>query len=132
MNKDAQVLLKKAEESLSAAKMLHDQGYHGFAASRIYYTMFYIAEALLVSLGQSYSSHGGVIGAFGREFAKTGKRDSKFHRWIIDAQGIRNVGDYGIGIEISWEQASELVRHAEEFLKLARNYLQKILRLSVP
>jgi uncharacterized protein len=38
-------LLRQAHDSLAAAKILDAQGYHGFAASRAYYTMFYITEA---------------------------------------------------------------------------------------
>jgi uncharacterized protein (UPF0332 family) len=37
-------LLVQAQESLAAARMLHQGGYHGFAAARAYYAMFYMAE----------------------------------------------------------------------------------------
>jgi len=124
MKKDIQPLIDKAEKSLSAAEILFDQGYHDFAASRAYYAMFYVAEALLAHIGGAYSTHGGVIGAFGREFAKSGKLDSKFHRWLIDGQDIRNVGDYGIDVEISKEQVRELLVQAGEFIRAGRNYLQ--------
>ena len=124
MNEDIKALLSKAQESLAAAKLLRSQGYHGFAASRAYYAMFYVAEALLASLGQSFSSHGGVIGAFGREFAKTEKLDPKFHRWLIDGQDARNVGDYGVGVEITEDQANELVDHADEFIRIVHEYIE--------
>lgn len=86
MNEDVKALFEKAESSLSAARLLVEEGYPGFAASRAYYAMFYVAEALLSSLGQSYSTHGGVVGAFGREFAKRRKLDAKFHRWLSMAR----------------------------------------------
>jgi uncharacterized protein (UPF0332 family) len=41
-----------------------------FAASRAYYSLFYIASALLLSRGLSFSSHSGVIANFGKEFAR--------------------------------------------------------------
>lgn len=117
MNEDLRSLMAKAQESLAAARLLLDRGYHGFAAARAYYAMFYVAEALLASLGKSYSSHAGVLGGFGQEFAKTGKLDVKFHRWLIDGQDIRNVGDYGVGTEVSSEQAVEVISQAEEFIR---------------
>lgn len=123
MNEDIQALFEKAEASLSAARLLAAEGYPDFAASRAYFAMFYVAEALLSSLGQSYSTHGGVVGAFGREFAKKGKLDAKFHRWLIDSQDIRNVGDYGIGASVSKEQAADLIAQAEEFLEAGRDHL---------
>ena len=30
----------------------------------------------------------------GREYAKSGRLDPEFHRWLIDAQDFRNIGDY--------------------------------------
>ena len=124
MNKDIAGLLDKAERSLSAAQSLLDQQYHDFAASRGYYAMFYVAEALLASLGEAYSSHSAVIAAFGRAFAKTEKLDPKFHRWLIDAQDIRNVGAYGIGMTITAKQASEIIAHAQEFVMASKDYLE--------
>jgi hypothetical protein len=37
-------LLRQAHDGLAAAKLLDAQGYHGFAASRAYDTMFYIKK----------------------------------------------------------------------------------------
>jgi len=50
-------LIRKARESLEAAKMLFQEGYYGFAASRAYYAMFYAAEASLLKKGLSFSKH---------------------------------------------------------------------------
>ena len=44
-------LLRQAHDSLAAAKILDSQGYHGFAASRAYYTMFYITSTFGISPG---------------------------------------------------------------------------------
>lgn len=54
---EIEALLEKAQQSLHAAESLHTDGYFNFAASRLYYAMFYVAQALLLSRGQSYSSH---------------------------------------------------------------------------
>lgn len=40
-------------------------GLYDFAVSRAYYAMFYIAEAFLLGQDLSFSSHAGVISAFG-------------------------------------------------------------------
>jgi hypothetical protein len=63
-------LLEKASRSIAASEDLLDGGYPDFAASRAYYATFYVAEALLLSRGLSFSSHAGVIAAFGKHFAK--------------------------------------------------------------
>jgi uncharacterized protein (UPF0332 family) len=116
MKHEVEVLPQKARESLHAAELLRQEGYLDFAVSRAYYAMFYAAEALLLDHGLSYSSHAAVIAAFGREFAKTKALDPKLHRYLIDAQDLRNLGDYGIGPGVAADQVQETLSWANEFL----------------
>ena len=116
-------LIAKAQESLEVARLLFQQDHHEFAASRAYYTMFYLAQALLLKKGQSFSSHAAVIAAFGKEYAKTGELDSAFHRNLILAQSECNVGDYGIGEIVAPEYAAKVIHWAAEFLAAAQAYL---------
>lgn len=116
-------LLLKARQSVSAAKILLENGYPDYAASRAYYSMFYVAEAFLIGEGMSFSSYAGVISAFGRNFAPTGKVPIQFHRFLIDAQDLRNAGDYGQLNAVSDEQANEQIMNAEMFLELAGNLI---------
>lgn len=125
MNQDIRSQLARARESLAAADLLRERGYYGFSTSRAYYAMLYVAEALLASLDQSYSSHGAVHGAYGREFAKTGRLDAKFHGWLLDAQDFRNTGDYGIGVSITPEQAGQVCAWAREFIQSAESWLSE-------
>lgn len=119
-------LLLKARESLSAARLLLDNGYPDYATSRAYYAMFYVAEAFLEGQGLSFSSHSAVISAFGREFARTNRVPAEFHRFLIDAQDLRNAGDYGQFNAVSTEQASQQLIYAEQFLNLAENRIGAI------
>ena len=119
-------LLNYAEESHKAAKVLINGGFIGFAAAQSYYTMFYLAEALLLSKGLHYSSHSAVIAAFGREFAKTGLLDPKFHRYLIDAEERREDGHYGGGRKVSNEDTIESYEWAGEFKEIVETYLSKI------
>ncbi|ACK66173.1 conserved hypothetical protein [Rippkaea orientalis PCC 8801] len=57
--------------------------------------MFYAIESLLLEKILSFSSHAAVISAFGREFVKTEIIPQEFHRLLINAQDLRNTGDYG-------------------------------------
>ena len=123
MNPAIQALIQKAKMSLGAAKTLISDDYYDFAASRAYYAMFYVAEALLTLLDQSYSKHSAVISAFGREYTKSGKLDAKYHRWLIDAQDFRNIGDYGIEAHVSREDAKTVCGWADEFITSAQRLL---------
>ncbi len=115
-------LLEKSRQSLRAALVLNEQGFHGFAASRAYYCMFYIAEAFLLGAGMSYSKHSAVHAAFGEIFVKTGKITPEFHRYLIRGMEIRHLGDYDTE-EIDIEESKEQIKRAERFLKLAEEIL---------
>jgi len=123
MTEDQLELLLKARQSLSAARVLLDNGFPDYATSRAYYTMFYIAEAFLEGQGMSFSSHAAVISAFGREFARTGRVPVEFHQFLIRAQDLRNAGDYGQLNAVTAQQANEQITRAEQFLELAQNLI---------
>lgn len=114
-------LLLKARQSLSAARVLLDNGYPEYAVSRAYYTMFYIAEAFLSGEDMSFSRHSAVISAFGRVFASTGRVSVEYHRFLIKAQELRNAADYGQLNAVTIEQANEQITRADQFLELAQN-----------
>lgn len=119
MNLQQQNLLNKAQESLNAAKLLKTNNYFDYAVSRAYYTMFYIAEAFLEGEQQQFSSHAAVISAFGRDLAKSGKVPQDFHRFLIDAQALRQISDYGKFQSISEQQAQQQIINAEKFINYA-------------
>jgi len=66
-----------------------------------------------------------VISAFGREYAITGKFDSKFHRWLIDAQDFRNIGDYGLEGHITKDDDTLVCDWAEGFIESAEDFLSE-------
>lgn len=126
MTADQSDLLREAQESLAAAKLLLSGGYSGYAASRAYYSMFYVTQAFLEGEGMAFSKHSAVIAAFGRHFVHTGKVPVEYHRFLLEAQELRHEGDYGSSREITANQAQEQIRRAERFLELAGRLLGPI------
>ena len=124
ISSEVQHFLNLADESQKAAKTLLTEGFNGFSAAQSYYTIFYLAEVLLLSKNLTFSSHSAVIAAYGKEFAKTNLLDKKFHRYMIDAQERREVGHYGAEYEeISAKQAQESLEWADEFKQAVKKYL---------
>jgi uncharacterized protein (UPF0332 family) len=68
---ESALFLHKAERSFRAAELMVSVGNLDFAASRAYYSYFYIAESLLLSQGLEFSRHGQVIAQYGNHFART-------------------------------------------------------------
>jgi uncharacterized protein (UPF0332 family) len=123
MTPDQAALVRKAQASIASARLLLENGYPDFAISRAYYAMFYVAEALLLMLGLSFSKHGGVIAAFGQHLAKTGRVPVAFHRYLIEGQASRHAGDYDLSARLTPADAAEQIDRAGQFLKLAEELL---------
>lgn len=123
MTEEQEDLIEKAKRSLQSARLLLANGSPDFAASRAYYTMFYLASALLIGKGLKFSKHGSLIAAFGMHFAKTGEVDAKFHRYLIDAQDDRLIGDYTAKSILTEAEVATMVSQAEEFIALAEQML---------
>jgi uncharacterized protein (UPF0332 family) len=117
--------LDKAARSFRAAARLLEDGDVDFAASRSYYGVFYVAEALLRSEGLSFSRHGQVIAQYGRLFAKTGRLDSRFHRLLDTAFSFRQPADYEALAVIDPAVVAEIVEEGLLFLEAARELLAK-------
>lgn len=126
MNETQKQLLSKAEKSLEASKYLYQGNYYDFAVARAYYTMFYLASALLEGDNLSFSKHSAVISAFGREFAKKDRIPREFHRYLKEAQDLRNLGDYGELNLISAEETEQQIQRSEEFLIFVKNHLGEL------
>ena len=122
MTEEVGALLREARDSISAAAVLVESGYPGYAASRAYYAMFYIAEAFLYSDGMSFSTHAAVIAGFGQHFARAGRVPAEFHRMLIQAQELRLQGDYDPQHDVTPDEAREQIRRAERFLKSAEEF----------
>lgn len=71
--------LKKAGHALEVAEDLLESGHIPDAASKIYYAMYYAAQALLKANGIDVIKHSAVESAFGYYFAKPGRIDSNPH-----------------------------------------------------
>ncbi|MCP3961567.1 MAG: HEPN domain-containing protein [bacterium] len=123
MKDDSAKLLAKAERAIRAARTLLDADDVEFAAGRIYYAMFYVAEALLYERDLQFRKHSAVHAAYGKEFAKTGVLEPRFHRWLLGAFNLRLQMDYSFDAATSHEEVEEVLEQARTFLAAARSYL---------
>ncbi len=125
MKEGSSKLFEKAKRAIDAARTLPDSSGAEFAAGRAYYAMFYIAEALLHERDQRFSKHSAVHAAYGKEFAKPGVLDPKFHRWLLDAFDVRLQDDYDADFMVSCERVEEMMEQAHTFLAAAREFLDQ-------
>lgn len=126
MDADFEALITKGRRSLAAARRLQDAGDPDFAASRAYYAMFYLAEALLLSLPHrpTFVRHSGVVAAIRQEFVRTGKLRAEHQEALQRAMEDRNAGDYQYREILPPERAARVLRDAEAFVAAAEAYLR--------
>ena len=123
MNEEVEALLKKADGSIRGARILFEEGLYGFAVSRVYYTMFYLVTAVLLTKEMNFSKHKAVVAAFGQHFIKTNIFDYKFHKYLVEAFEQRQIGDYEPMEEITEEIAERNIKRAMEFFDMVKDYL---------
>lgn len=116
MKPEAADLVKKSKRSLDVARKLWTQGDYDFSVSRLYYALFYIAEALLLTKGLSFSSHSAVLSALHEQFVKPGLLPQAMHQLIHETFDRRQEADYEAGIQIAKEEVDALINRAEQFL----------------
>lgn len=122
---EVRAFITKAERSLKAGKVLLSEGDYDFAISRFYYSMFYCAEALLLTKDMKFSKHSAIISYFGREFIKTGILPQKLHSYLIRSFREREKGDYEVIIFPTKDEAEEILANAEIFIPEAKDYFKK-------
>ncbi len=122
---DSDALFLKAERFIRSARVLADDGDFDSAASRLYYAMFFVAEALLAERGVAFSSHSAVISAFGQQFAKPKEIDPRYHRALLTGFSQRQLGDYAVYSGLSDVDIESLTSEAVSFLAAARSWLQQ-------
>lgn len=123
MNKDCRLIIQKADSKLKTARIDLESGQYDDAVSRAYYAVFHALTACLLTIDKSFSSHSQVIGAFNKEFIKSGIFPAAFSKDIQILFDDRQSGDYDIlrlidkeTAEADLSKALKIVNHIKEYL----------------
>jgi len=124
--KESKALIERARRYLKSAEMLlRDRDFES-AVSRTYYAMFYCAQAALLTKELSFSSHKGVISAFGEHFVKTGIFPKEMGRELNRAFEKRQVGDYEYTFVIEEAEAATMLQSGREFVDTIADWLNAL------
>lgn len=117
--------LARARSELDVSRFLLSGGYMDQAASRAYYAAFYATEAALLRLGETRSSHAGLISAFGSLVVKEGGFESKVAALLRELFDLRNDADYELLGSITKDSALSAVASAERFVAAVEAWLKE-------
>jgi uncharacterized protein (UPF0332 family) len=130
MNFDLDGLIKerirKAADTLEAAKLLASENHWNSVINRLYYSAFYAVLALLAKMDARTSTHSGAKSEFYRLFIKTGRIDKKYGELYTDLFSKRQEGDYEDFLNFTQEEINPLLPRVEEFLEIITNEIDAI------
>jgi uncharacterized protein len=121
----AKYRMEKAKRTLSDAKLYFGQATLESTVNRIYYSLFYSVNSLLICKGFSSSKHAGVRSIFNREFIGTGKIDAKVGRFFAEMFDKRQKGDYADYVNFEKADVEQWLMEADEFIKAVDILVQK-------
>jgi len=122
--KEAKSLIERASKYLRSARLLLNEDDFESSVSRTYYAMFFSVQALLLLKNLSFSSHKGVVSAFGEYFVKTNIFPKEMSKELSRAFEMRAMGDYEYTFVISEDEARAILISGERFVKQITDYLR--------
>ncbi len=115
--------IETAYKSYEAAIVLLKNKFMSAALNRLYYSVFYIVNALLVKNGIITKTHNGIKQQFSLNFVKKGIIDEKYGIILSKLSNLRQKADYGNYFEAD----KELVVSFLEPVKDMINEIEKLL-----
>ncbi|MBI4181658.1 MAG: HEPN domain-containing protein [Candidatus Aenigmarchaeota archaeon] len=108
--------LERARALLDDAALLAHSGKLLSAIDRIYYAMFWAAQAALLSRDVVTRTHKGLLHEFGRVFVKPGRVARKHYDALTNAFDLRQSSTYDLEVEANTPDVMALLRQAHEFV----------------
>lgn len=119
--------LESAYKTFEAAEILAKNGYWNSAVNRLYYSLFYAVNALLVANRIITKSHSSVKSQFSLHFVKSGKIDKKYGRLFSELYDWRQKGDYENIFDYDQETVAPLFEPVYEMIKIIEKEINNIL-----
>ena len=116
--------LERADETAAAAERNPAQGDAFTAANRIYYAMFYAANALALVHGFKTSHHAQLLGWFNKNFVAAGHVTAEDGEAFREAFRIRTKGDYDALVSLDVTLLRNSLPQMKKFIARMRELVQ--------
>ena len=116
--------MERSRESIQAAEIMLENEMLTISMNRVYYSMFYAVQALLVLYNVSFSKHGQVKGYFNRELIKTGIFSVDMGKLYNKVFEYRQKFDYVDFASPDRDMVFEYIEKAKEFHSTIKDYIQ--------
>lgn len=112
----AEYRLNRAKDTLSDGKKYSKSATNESTINRIYYSMFYAVNSLLITMGLSSSKHSGVLSIFNREVINKSLLEKKWGEFYSDMFKRRQKGDYQDFVEFEKQDVKVWLKKSEDFI----------------
>lgn len=123
----AKYRIESALKTFEAAKVLSENGFWNSAVNRLYYSVFYAVNALLVLNEIQTKSHSATKRQFSLHFVKTGRFDKKHGRLLSELFDWRQKGDYENMFDYNSDLVEPLFEPTAEMIELIEEEINNAL-----
>lgn len=117
--------IDSAYETHKAAMLLFENGFWNSSVNRLYYSVFYAVNALLVLHVIQHKTHSTVKSQFSQHFVKTGIFESRFGRLLNTLYDWRQKSDYETLTTYNKESVEPLLEACLEMIQLIEIEINK-------
>ena len=115
---------EKAYETFEEAKLLAENNYWNAAASKLYYSCFYMINSLLVKNNIISKSHSGTKSQFHLHFIKSNILSKEHGLLYAKLFSLRQLGDYEDFIKHDRNSINPLFPKVDNFLRTIRSLIE--------
>ncbi len=119
--------IESAKKTFEAAKVLAENKFWNSAVNRLYYSVFYAVNALLVMNEIQTKSHSATKSQFSLNFVKTGKFDKKYGKLLSELFDWRQKGDYENIFDYDNDSVQPLFKPVHEMIELIEKEINNAL-----
>jgi uncharacterized protein (UPF0332 family) len=124
----AQLIAYRVEQAKSTAQeaevLLNNDMLRG-SMNRIYYSMFYMLQALSLKYQFESSKHAQLLGWFNKTFVHTKKIEVKFSKILTKGYNLRTKGDYATIYDLDKQELLQMFGEMTEFINEIERFLDK-------
>ncbi|MDF9796283.1 uncharacterized protein (UPF0332 family) [Catalinimonas alkaloidigena] len=107
--------ISRSEEALDEAQIMAENKHWNTAINRLYYSCYYIVDALLRKNDIKHKTHAGTRNQFHLYFGKTGLVDRELLQYYANIFQDRQESDYGEIVHYTQEDVDYLMPKAQSF-----------------
>ena len=121
----------KAKRAFKEALALKNQELYEGASNRLYYAVFYAANAVLILKEISPRKHTGVKSLFSKEFVNKGLISERFGKIFKDVMIIRQDCDYNIFYVVDKSKVNRNFVEVEDFINNMEEFINKVINREI-